>query len=85
MKLLNNLGKKVFSIGSFSKCSDPSIIECIGLAGFDFVIIDLEHGPNTIATAQNLIRAASLLGITPVVRVNENNESIISKALDIGP
>lgn len=84
MKLLRNLKKKEYSIGPFSKSSDPSVIECIGLAGFDFVIIDLEHGPNTIESAQNLVRAALLHGTTPVIRVSENNETLISKALDIG-
>lgn len=84
MKLIENLRSNKQSIGPFSKSSDPAIIECIGLAGFDFVIIDLEHGPNSIETAQNLIRAALIHKMTPIVRVNENNESIISKALDIG-
>jgi 4-hydroxy-2-oxoheptanedioate aldolase len=84
MRLLENFRNKKLSIGPFSKCSDPAIIECIGLAGFDFVIIDLEHGPNSIATAQNLVRAASIHKITPIIRVSENNESMISKALDIG-
>jgi len=84
MRLLENLKKKKYSIGPFSKCSDPAMIECIGLAGFDFVIIDLEHGPNSLETAQNLVRAASIHKITPIIRVSENNESMISKALDIG-
>jgi 4-hydroxy-2-oxoheptanedioate aldolase len=84
MKLINNLKNNTFSMGPFSKTSDPAMVECMGLAGFDFFIIDLEHGPNTIEIAQNLIRAASLHGMTPVVRVGENNESQISKALDIG-
>jgi len=84
MKLLENLKNKNSSIGPFSKSSDPAIIECIGLAGFDFVIIDLEHGPNSIETAQNLVRAAIIHNLTPIIRVGENKESIISKALDIG-
>jgi len=84
MRLLENLKNRKHSIGPFSKCSDPAIIECIGLAGFDFVIIDLEHGPNSIETAQNLVRAASIHKISPIIRVSENNESMISKALDIG-
>jgi 4-hydroxy-2-oxoheptanedioate aldolase len=84
MKLLKNLRDKKCSLGTFSKCSDPAIIECIGLSGFDFVIIDLEHGPNTIETAQNLVRAAIIHELTPVIRVSENNEPAISKALDIG-
>lgn len=84
MRLLENFRNKKLSIGPFSKSCDPAIIECIGLAGFDFVIIDLEHGPNSIETAQNLVRAAILHQITPIIRVNKNNESMISKALDIG-
>lgn len=84
MRLLDNLKNKKLSIGPFSKSCDPAMIECIGLAGFDFVIIDLEHGPNSIETAQNLVRAATLHQITPIIRVSENNESMISKALDIG-
>ncbi len=84
MKLLDNLKNNTFSVGPFAKTSDPAMVEVMGLAGFDFIIIDLEHGPNTIETAQNLVRTASLHGMTPVVRVGENNESQISKALDIG-
>src|SRR5690554_335007 len=84
MRLINNLKNKKLSIGPFSKCSDPAMIEIIGLAGFDFVIIDLEHGPNSFETAQNLVRAAVMHHITPIIRVNMNNESMISKALDIG-
>jgi len=34
-------------LGTFCKASDPAFIEIAGFAGFDFVIIDLEHGPNS--------------------------------------
>ncbi len=84
MKLINNLKNNTFSFGPFPKSSDPSIIECMGLAGFDFLVIDLEHGPNTIETAQNLVRAASLHEMTPIIQVSENNEYLISSVLDIG-
>ena len=71
-------------LGPFSKSSDPMFIEAVGYAGFDFVIIDLEHGPNTILNAQNLVRAAEASGILPVIRVKEDVRSVISEALDIG-
>ena len=71
-------------LGSFSKSSDPMFIEAMGYAGFDFVIIDLEHGPNTILNAQNLVRAAEASGILPVIRAKEDVRSVISEALDIG-
>jgi 4-hydroxy-2-oxoheptanedioate aldolase len=71
-------------LGPFLKMTDPAIVEIVGHAGFDFVIIDTEHGPMSIETAQNLIRAAEIVKITPIIRVTENNQSLILRALDIG-
>lgn len=73
-----------FALGPFCKTRDPAFIEVIGRAGFDFAIIDLEHGPNSVETAQDLIRAAELAGVAPVVRVKEDSTSIIGEVLDIG-
>lgn len=70
-------------VGIFSKTEDPAFVEAMGYAGADFIIIDLEHGPNTIRSAQNLIRAAEISGVFPIVRVKEDNLSVISEALDI--
>ena len=81
MSLFEN---KEFVVGPFMKVSDPALVEIAAFAGFDFVIIDLEHGPNTIETVQSHVRAAQAKGITPVIRVPEINENMISKALDIG-
>lgn len=36
-------GKNVF--GPFMKFADPAAVEIMGFAGFDFIIIDAEHGP----------------------------------------
>ena len=71
-------------IGCFSKTSDPGFIEIMGYAGMDYVIIDLEHGPNSIESVQNLIRAAQLSGILPIVRTKEDCPPVIGEALDIG-
>ena len=76
--------KNGYTIGPFSKTSDPAFIEILGHAKFDFVILDLEHGPNSVETLQNLIRAAQVSDILPIVRVKENNLSIIGEVLDIG-
>jgi 4-hydroxy-2-oxoheptanedioate aldolase len=73
-----------FVIGPFSKTSDPAFIEAMGYGGFDFVILDLEHGPNNVESLQHLIRAAEVAEIFPVVRVKENNLSLIGEVLDIG-
>jgi len=70
--------------GPFVKFTDPAAIEIAAYSGFDFVIIDLEHGPHSSQSAQNLVRAAELGGITPVIRVLENSPTHILRALDIG-
>ena len=75
-------GKNVF--GPFMKFTDPAAVEIMGFAGFDFVIIDAEHGPISMQSAQNMIRAAGTANITPIIRVANNDESLILRALDIG-
>ncbi len=84
MRFLEKLEAGQTVVGPFSKTSDPSMIEAMGYAGFDFIIIDLEHGPNSILNAQNLVRAAQITGTFPIIRVPENSASAIGKALDIG-
>lgn len=71
-------------IGPFMKLPSPAVVEIAGLAGFDFVIIDCEHGPLDMLTAEDMIRAAKLRGISPVIRVSANEEVLISRALDVG-
>lgn len=72
------------AIGVFSKTSDPAFIEAMGYAGMDYVIIDLEHGPNSVQSVQNLIRGAQVAGLMPIVRVKESCASVQSEVLDIG-
>lgn len=78
---LNN-GEYVY--GLFSKTSDPMFIEIMGIAGFDFVILDTEHGPTDIEHQQNNIRACECRGLLPVIRVPYIDDNTIGKAFDIG-
>lgn len=82
-RLKSRLLKGEDVIGPFIKLTSPALVEIFGLAGFDFVIIDAEHGPFNMETAENLIRAAELVNISPVVRVRCNDPSLISRALDL--
>lgn len=88
MKSENILGSKLAQkktlFGPFMKLPTPAITEIVGLAGFDFVIIDCEHGPLNMLVAEDLIRAAKLQNMAAVIRVSENNPVLISRALDIG-
>lgn len=70
--------------GPFIRMSEPSVTEIIGYAGYDFAIIDLEHGPMSVRDAENLVRAANQAGISPIIRVRESAETMILRALDTG-
>ena len=60
------------------------VVEMLGYMGFDWVLIDNEHGSVTIDTAEDLIRAAELSGTAPIVRPVGNRPEIISPFLDRG-
>jgi 4-hydroxy-2-oxoheptanedioate aldolase len=71
-------------IGTFAEIPSPYIVELLGLAGFDFVVIDCEHGSITTAQAEEMIRAAASTGISPLVRVAKAEETAIRLPLDMG-
>ncbi len=53
------------ALGPFMITSDPAYVEAAGYAGYDFVLLDMEHGPGTFENLQNLIRAANVAGVCP--------------------
>ncbi len=67
--------------GVFNSLPSPAIVEMCGYAGFDFVIIDNEHGSAGFETTENMLRAARASGIVPVVRCLRHD---ISRVLDMG-
>ena len=73
-----------FVYGPFMKTADPMFVEAVGMAGFDFVILDMEHGPVSFEDQQNNIRAAALAGLVPIIRVPNTDENTIATAFDIG-
>lgn len=73
-----------FVLGTFLEIPSPALVEILALAGFDFVIIDREHGSIDLVTMENLVRAAQCAGISPIVRVAENHPVLVRQPLDIG-
>lgn len=60
-------------------------VEAIGNYGFDFVYLDLEHSPlDGLVNMEKLILAAKHSGVSPLVRVSQNNEMEIRKVLEMG-
>lgn len=66
-------------------CSgSPAIIEMLGYGGLDFAFIDTEHNSNGVGDCRELILAARLGGVAPLVRVGKPDEVEIRKALELG-
>jgi len=75
-------GKTV--LGAFVFSPDPDISAVYAHAGFDFVIIDLEHGANDIRSAIGHIRACQATGIRPIIRPGVANFHDAGRLLDAG-
>ena len=71
-------------IGAFLTSSDPSTSVIFGDVGFDFVIIDGEHGALDTRDVLNHIRAARSAGCLAIVRVLHNEAALIQRAVDLG-
>ena len=62
----------------------PIVVEMYGVLGFDWAWIDCEHGSSNDSESENMIRAAELHDITPVVRVPNAEPSTLLRFLDRG-
>lgn len=78
------LSKNQFTIGSWITLAHTAIAEIMCQAGFDWLTIDMEHSVIELAQAQELIRTIESYGVTPLVRVGENNSTIIKRVMDAG-
>ena len=67
--------------GIFNGIASPAIVEMCAYAGFDFLVIDNEHGSAGIETTEHLLRAARASNLPTVVRCLEHD---IARTLDVG-
>ena len=70
--------------GMFVFSPDPAHTELAGLAGFDFVIVDLEHAPLEIGNVLDHVRAARGIGVSVIVRVANDAPAGVARLLDAG-
>lgn len=71
-------------LGSFHDTVDPQLIETVGLAGFDYVMLEFEHGLRNLETVQHLIRTAETVGLYTIVRIAQDDIQYIERFLDAG-
>lgn len=67
--------------GVFNGIASPAIVEMCAFAGFDFLVIDNEHGSASIETTEHLLRAARASNLPTLVRCLEHD---IARTLDLG-
>jgi 4-hydroxy-2-oxoheptanedioate aldolase len=71
-------------IGVFADLASPLAAELSGLAGFDWVVLDLEHGESTEADLLGLLYATGTTSMAAVVRPQSAERLRIGRALDLG-
>jgi 4-hydroxy-2-oxoheptanedioate aldolase len=70
--------------GVLLRMPSEELVEMLAVAGFDFVLIDCEHGPSDAAPLRQHIAAAAMHGADVLVRVGEGENALILRALDSG-
>ena len=75
-------GQTVF--GAIISRFAPDLVELFGAIGYDFVMIDCEHGPMELDQVEHMVRAAEVFGITPIARIPDHADSTILRFLDRG-
>jgi 4-hydroxy-2-oxoheptanedioate aldolase len=71
-------------LGCWSRYGDATLIEYVAFQGWDFVVLDGEHGTLAPRDCENAVRAAELRDVTPLVRVTTNEPSVILRFMDTG-
>ncbi|XP_011022427.1 PREDICTED: uncharacterized protein LOC105124209 [Populus euphratica] len=71
--------------GIFLLSFSPTIAEIAGLAGYDFAVVDMEHGPGGITDSLHCLRALAATRTPAILRLPESCPTWAKKALDLGP
>lgn len=72
------------SIGSWMQIPHPSVAEILGQAGYDWVVVDMEHGAVAVHQLPDLFRALELGNTLPLARVAHGQPKDCKQALDAG-
>ena len=72
------------TLGTWINLKSPEACEAAAASGFDFVVIDAEHGGFGLEGSIELIRAVEAGGATPVLRLLDSSPATIQKALEAG-
>jgi len=71
-------------LGPFMKFARPEMIEAVALAGFDFALVDMEHGPISQHELYAAVLAAERRNLPLIVRIPTREENYFKWCLDLG-
>jgi 4-hydroxy-2-oxoheptanedioate aldolase len=71
-------------LGTILPLPSPEVVEIAGLAGYDFLLLDMEHGAITVDILEGLVRACRAIDVPALARVPEDHPKTILRALDVG-
>ena len=80
----NRLGEPIAQIGLWLGLADPYAAELCATAGFDWLLIDGEHGPNDLRSTLSVLQAVAPYPAHPVVRIPHGDAALIKQVLEIG-
>ena len=72
-------------IGGWITIPSPAVAEVMALAGFEFLVVDTEHGAINVESLQVLQQAIAAYEVVPIVRVPGSQRMFTNKILDTGP
>ena len=81
--MLRTLRRGQSVVGPNLQIPSPELVEMIGLAGFEFVMLDGEHGA-AFTNLPPLLTACDAAGITSLVRVPSHERSVLLPPLELG-
>lgn len=83
-RLRAKLNAGAIATGSMVFSWSPNVVEAAGSSGIDFVRIDAEHAWRQDAMLEHLARAAEVVGVVLMVRIDGGRPELVRKALEIG-
>lgn len=80
----SQLGGPNAPIGTWLMSASASTAEALGYAGFDWLLVDMEHVPIEYRDLWQLLQAVQCTGAQPIVRLAANDPVLLKRALDLG-
>lgn len=82
--LKQRLAEGRLTLGSWMALGSEAVAEILAGAGFEWLVVDLEHSGITLREAERMIRVSELAGAAPLVRLSDNDPVQVKRVMDAG-